>query len=48
MSRSKTWGWDAGGMAVLENLNNMEDLSRAYHSPFKNKDPFKKLIHFVL
>ncbi|SDN02586.1 protein of unknown function [Daejeonella rubra] len=38
MTVATTFG--AGGMAVFENPNDMENPSRAYHSPFKNKGPF--------
>jgi hypothetical protein len=38
MTVANTFG--AGGMAVFENSNDMENPSRAYHSPFKNKGPF--------
>ena len=38
MTVASTFG--AGGMAVFENPNDMENPSRAYHSPFKNKGPF--------
>ncbi|MFA5246205.1 MAG: DUF4861 family protein [Pedobacter sp.] len=38
MTVASTFG--AGGMAVFENPKDMENPSRAYHSPFKNKGPF--------
>jgi len=38
MTVASTFG--AGGMAVFENPTDMENPSRAYHSPFKNKGPF--------
>lgn len=39
MTVASTFG--AGGMAVFENPKDMENPSRAYHSPYKNKGPFE-------
>lgn len=38
MTVATTFG--AGGMCIFENPADMENPSRAYHSPFKNKGPF--------
>jgi hypothetical protein len=39
MTVATTFG--AGGMCVFENPSDMENPSRAYHTPYKNKGPFE-------